>query len=340
MTSSGTSSGTRDTEPCPAHARPHLGRALCSLAVVLAASAAGCTGQASAGAPASADETASEDAPVVRTPEVLPLPRANTLRPPSLGLLPAKRAEPAAKQAEPAAKRAQSLTSLPPTCVTLAATQDTDISDGTGSDGPSTSHGAAQTATVGNFSGGERDMLLQFDLSAIPPFSTITSATLTLAAWKATGPGTVNAFFVTSPWTGSTTWNSFGGAFSTPAAESFPNGGPFATTTVISTDLSAMAQAWIDGTQANDGILFSEDEDSSVTTFWTSREPGEAPSLVVCYGPAPTPGAALVCAGGTSSSQSYTMVSTLGQSPGGNVVSSGTTYVLHGGLVGVTQAGP
>jgi hypothetical protein len=81
--------------------------------------------------------------------------------------------------------------------------------------GRSVAASSSNTSSVGNGNDQAHETLLQFDLSSIPWGPGIVSATLGLDVWKASAASTVDAYFVTSPWTQSTTWNTFGG----PAGE-------------------------------------------------------------------------------------------------------------------------
>ena len=49
-------------------------------------------------------------------------------------------------------------------------------------------------------------------------------------------------------------------------------------------------------------------------------------------------GSAIVSGGAVSHSANYTLIGTLGQSPGGNDTASSPNFKLHGGVVGATQA--
>ena len=117
--------------------------------------------------------------------------------------------------------------------------------------------------------------------SAIPPGATLTSASLNLYVWQVSDK-TVNAHRVTADWDEMViTWNNFGGAFDAAVEASLlVDAGGY-----HSFDVTALVQAWLDGTHPNYGFLLEQG-----TTFprsiFISREHADAsmnPFLEVCY---------------------------------------------------------
>lgn len=111
---------------------------------------------------------------------------------------------------------------------------------------------------------------------------TITSATLSLYVTQAGGE-IVQAHRITAPWTETgVTWNNFASSFDPAVAGQFV---PLATGW-ITVDLTALVQAWVDGTYPNYGVYlagandfsFSEYHSSEYTTDVTLR-----PKLQICY---------------------------------------------------------
>jgi sugar lactone lactonase YvrE len=136
--------------------------------------------------------------------------------------------------------------------------------------------------------------LMRFDLSAIPGGALVTSATVTVTPTATRGVGTVNAHDVLGPWDPTTvTWNNFSAGFDPTPAGSFTSGvAPWSAGAVTSGlapasfDLTALAQEWVDGVVANNGILL---EQSLVEPSWSytyyADTPAAAPALLVCYEP-------------------------------------------------------
>lgn len=232
----------------------------------------------------------------------------------------------------------------PPTCLTLqrgaSPVADTQIAN----KAPPSNYGGAQVMNAGTVAGTDRQTLIRFDLSDIPPGAVVQSARLTLN-YVATGPGTVRIHRITAPWLeGQVTWQSFGAAFA-PAIDATFDTHATATTAIV--DLAALFQAFVDGAP-NHGILL-EQPGPSDTRFASSEwaAPAERPRLDICYSPgcAGAPlgscnareGAAALSGGTTIWSAKHSGVISLSQSPGGNHTASSPTHRLRGGVVGATQ---
>jgi hypothetical protein len=165
-------------------------------------------------------------------------------------------------------------------CVTIARGLTGGVEDALiQSDKPTKNWGASNSLTAGSVGAATAVGLLRFDLGGIPATATITSATVNLHVLLH-GGAPVRAHRVTAPWSEATvTWSSLAGAYA-PAVEATLPG-----TSSPSASLTALVQAWVSGSVANDGILLEQDP-GGVTVFASSEyQPGQRPSLDVCYVP-------------------------------------------------------
>lgn len=257
-----------------------------------------------------------------------------------------------------------------PTCVTLrrgvsGAVADTQVANGD----PSLlaqNYGTSLTATSGSIPAeGSREALFRFDLGGVPAGSAIVSAKATMTE-SSNAAATIRVHQITQPWTElGVSWNSFAQAFSPAVAASFSNGGP-SSFGLVSFDVTALAQVWVNNASVNDGILLEQDPVGS-TQFFSSENTiaGRRPQLVVCYRPAtcadgiqdgselgvdcggscPTacphpPATELVNGGDRSKSPHYTAVYTFGQSTQNQDKSTSPSYRVQGGLAGANGSLP
>lgn len=193
----------------------------------------------------------------------------------------------------------------PDVTVALNPTQDGSIRSGATT--TSTPTGSLFAGTTGSDGDGERRALLEFDLSSIPPGSTINSArlqmTVTLVPGGTACPSPVNNSValrvLTSSWAEDATWNN---RIVVPPTAWGAAGGDFlgasATTLVTGlglyqwTGLQADVQAWVDGTRANNGWILDGSNSACSARAFGSRESVSAqrPTLIVDYTPpAPLP---------------------------------------------------
>jgi hypothetical protein len=179
------------------------------------------------------------------------------------------------------AEAAQALTQ----CVTiqrgtLGTVEDAHVADDPGKYGKN--YGTSQGFSAGTVApGSTRQALLQFDLSSIPPGSTISSATATLSVLL-NGGGSVDVHQVTAPWSEATvTYNNFNDAYDPAVAAVIPGATAGNTTSV---DLTSLVTSWYDGSAPNYGVLL--DETGGGLTTYTAGEhavPSMRPALDVCY---------------------------------------------------------
>jgi len=133
---------------------------------------------------------------------------------------------------------------------------------------------------AGSVNGGERDTLIQFDLSPIPAGAQITSATLSLRGSISGDPNAmVRAHQILASWSeGTATFASFANAYDPNPAATAPASGQ------LSLDLTAMAQGWMSDPSANHGVLIEEDQ-TGLSSFRSSEWPAanDRPRLTVCF---------------------------------------------------------
>jgi hypothetical protein len=165
--------------------------------------------------------------------------------------------------------------------------------------------------------------LIQFDLSSIPAGSTINSATLTLNADTRFGGNAANQpmdlYRVTRPWTeAEVTWSlaSTGMPWTTPGGDYVGTTGvkdaaPYATNnanpaddTPVAWNVTALAQEWVSGANANNGVEILS-FDGNTLTFDSSElavEEGGAtpvvPTLTVDFTVPEPAGLSLLCLSG------------------------------------------
>ncbi|MFT3769537.1 MAG: MopE-related protein [Minicystis sp.] len=156
---------------------------------------------------------------------------------------------------------------------------------------PPKNYGTSQTMNTGPVSGAETQILLQYDLSAIPsgPNTNIVTATINLAraAQAPSGPGTIEVHNILAPWSESTvTWQSFNGAFDPTILNTFSNQATFPSFTI-----QPLVQQWVRGTLPNYGVLL-RDPGANYTNLWTSEYTNfySRPDLYVCYTVTCSPG--------------------------------------------------
>ncbi len=184
--------------------------------------------------------------------------------------------------------------------------------------------------------------LMHIDVSFIPAGSTVTSATVTLKQVSDTVPGAaVNVHNVLGGWNPDTvTWDDFTAGYDPSALASFAAGSGS-----VSFDLTALTQAWVNGTVTNYGILLSEATGLTMYDFSVSEN---LQIFNVCYTPTPHPSLALqktvstngVCPGGAmvtvppgaSVTSCYAVTNTGNTTVSGVVVTDGSTTINIGDL--------
>ncbi len=196
------------------------------------------------------------------------------------------------------------------------------------------------------------DTLMHIDVSFIPPGSTVTSATVTLKQLSDSISGAeVDVHNVLAGWNPTTvTWDTFAVDFAPSITSSFST---LAGSGNVSFDLTALTQAWVNGTTTNFGILLNE------ATGLTSFDFSQAENLTifsVCYTPTAHPSLALqktvstsgICPGnasvsvapGTAVTSCYAVTNTGNTTITGVVVTDGAVSIPIGTLgPGATGSG-
>jgi hypothetical protein len=128
--------------------------------------------------------------------------------------------------------------------------------------------GALPTANVGTTSISPRKShkaLLRFDLSFVPPGSTITDAELGVIA---TGTGVMQARRITAPWLESlVTYRTFNNAHASIAEASYEMNPDWGDTQYAGFNITNLARSWFDGTYPNYGVaLVKEDQPITIQT--------------------------------------------------------------------------
>lgn len=154
---------------------------------------------------------------------------------------------------------------------------------------PTWPFGGNASLMAGTSGASTRQTLFSFDVSAIPPGSTVTLASVRLRAAPQAGSTTIQVHEVNSPWSeGTVTWSNFGGAYAPAVTTSFSNGGA-GFGGPVSFDVTALADAWVNGAAPNNGVLLEHSGASSA--FRSSETPGivDRPAVDICYDPPTAP---------------------------------------------------
>jgi hypothetical protein len=176
------------------------------------------------------------------------------------------------------------------TCVTLQRGAGAGVADASIDGGkPTRNYGASGSLSDGRsgVAGAQIQALLRFDLSALPPDATITSAVTTLHVLL-DGGAPSRAHRITAPWSeGTVTWSSFNGAYAAAVDATFP-----AATAGQSTaaDLTSLVQGWVNGSTPNHGLLLERDLAGSTVHASSEQPQPQQPRITVCYTPGPCGG--------------------------------------------------
>ncbi len=209
---------------------------------------------------------------------------------------------------------------------------------------PNSNFGAASTITVDSLGASRTWGLARFDVSALPGSSALLQARLLLDAVSPTTSGAipVSVYAAAASWQeGGVTWNGFGGSSGRGAlqATTTVNGnGPYAW------DVTALARAWLDDPQANQGIVLSHTSNNS-PVYFASKEHTlitARPRLRLVYAlPGPSLGSALAAAPGlVAAGNEITVTMTLTVSAAAANVTPSLAFTPTNGLSASLIAGP
>jgi len=171
--------------------------------------------------------------------------------------------------------------------VALNSVQETYIQLGS----PTTSSGSSGSMVIDRESGDLQRALVQFDVSSIPAGATIQSATIKLEATDVGGLLSVDAYQILENWTeGSATWNESssgnnwsvsGGAFNATALDSILTD----TAGQHRFDITSLAQAWVNSTQQNHGVMIASPDGGGnrTITYDSGDTGGSAPVLEIIW---------------------------------------------------------
>jgi cysteine-rich repeat protein len=168
-------------------------------------------------------------------------------------------------------------------CVSLPAQQTPSADSYTNTASPTTNFGNAPTLNVESAS---QTAFIRFDLSSIPPGYTganIVKASLKLYVNSVTTAGSFNVDFVTGTWTEKGISASLSPALGTTIAASVPLSKSLQGDYII-VDITSALDAWLNGTQANDGIALVAN--SPLNCSFTSKEntgTSHPPELDIVY---------------------------------------------------------
>jgi hypothetical protein len=146
--------------------------------------------------------------------------------------------------------------------------------------------GSSTSLTTGRVGAGAATAhsLVWFDLTQVPPASTVTGASITFQV-SPNGAGDVEMHRALAPWDeASVSYASFANAFDPAVSASFSTVGLVAGPVAV--DVTALAQAWVNGLQPNYGVALTQLP--SARTQYRSSEAGvvsRRPRLDLCYVP-------------------------------------------------------
>jgi hypothetical protein len=156
----------------------------------------------------------------------------------------------------------------------------------TNSAAPTTNYGAAVTLGVANTSTSIEHSFMQFDLSSLPSDFTganIAKASLKLYVNSVPTSGSFNVDFVTGSWSEKTITANLSPALGTTIASGVPLTGAL-THDYIVIDVTSAVQAWLNGSQVNDGLALVANSPLSAT-FDSKENTGQshAPELDIVF---------------------------------------------------------
>lgn len=164
-------------------------------------------------------------------------------------------------------------------CVTLQRGTGGNVQDAMLSDPPTgQNYGSGPILRVG----GKDESLLQFDLSSIPSYAIVDSATLKLYVNGSAGDTPIQIHRAKDAWSENTvTFASFAQHYDAPVSGVLL---PASKNAFKSADITSLVASWVNGSHPNHGVLL--ETDGKKKTIFVSSDAGSAaqrPSLEVCY---------------------------------------------------------
>ena len=145
---------------------------------------------------------------------------------------------------------------------------------------PKVRHGTDTVLSNQSAAGDSMRAIVEFDLSAIPGGTTLATAEIWLYV-TAADASPIHVHRVSKNWVeNNVDWNKMGDRYDAAVRGSFsPAGAGW-----HSVDVTALVQEWVDGTQANDGVMLLSTS-SGVPAGFVSREgsAGQRPHLILTY---------------------------------------------------------
>lgn len=193
----------------------------------------------------------------------------------------------------PSATPTATSTNQPPAAMCLAPAQDSFIVQ----DKPNQNNGTNSELRIKPDSGTERRILIGFDLSPIPPTSTIVSSTLRLYGITTNAGQTISLYRLTNSWvesqvkwnlrTGSSSWTSAGGDYQSTSLASFA---PNSANQYRDIDVTSVTQSWFNGTLPNYGLLLRSSGSTGEVRFGSKEAivASQQPQLCITYQVVPT----------------------------------------------------
>jgi chitodextrinase len=179
-------------------------------------------------------------------------------------------------------------TNQPPTTMCLVPTQDSFIIQ----DKPTQAHGSDIDLRIKSNAGSERRILIGFDLSSIPPSSTVISSILRLYEMSTAASQTITVYRLTNSWVGSqvtwnqrssgVSWSTAGGEYQNTALATFS---PTIANQYRDIDVTTVTQGWKNGSFSNQGFLLRSSGANGEVRFGSNEATTatQRPQLCITY---------------------------------------------------------
>jgi hypothetical protein len=152
-------------------------------------------------------------------------------------------------------------------------------------DVPGNNYGTERSLHIGKPLTGDRQMMMLFDVSAVPTGALVQWARVTVHGGSASA-GIIDVYPVTAPWAEYTvTWNNFGSGIAAAPLSSFTSAAYNSASITTVFDFLPEAQRWVSGTMPNRGVVLkNRSSAASAVAIFKSRESPDGPAkLDLCY---------------------------------------------------------